>query len=168
LTLQTIQLDTYSLVSESYTCFDNYLLRIPWYSGNNFASASKIVRWDTAKTKITNAKLRCRAEAEDANRGVRVKFNGNEIVYAADFWTPVKIDETKDVSGMLINGSNEIFIETWKVAPMWSEYGARFWVTLIIEYEGTTPEEEPWWIPIVIGGIVVGGTVLGVAWLLTR
>ena len=150
---------------KSYEFFDNYLLRIGVLSGGSAKSVKKDVAWDERKTKIKSAKLRGKIFSSGGTQA-RISLNSNELIFCDATWGDRTVEDTVDVTGMLINGSNECLIEVWKVIFIPIEKIGRFSAELIVEYEGETPAFRPWWekyaLPVAVGtgSVVLAGVAL--------
>lgn len=100
----------------------------------------------------------------------RISLNGVEMLFADAYWGDITVEETVNASGAIINGINECLIEVWKDPYQPFEKSAEFTAEIILEYEGSVPEEKPWWqfllLPIGVG--LASALMVGSAVALTR
>jgi len=152
--------------SKSYNFFDRYRLGIGWTGSSASKSIKKDIKWDEKSTVVKSVKLRGRIWAQFQTQA-RISLNGVELLFADAGWGDNIVEATVDASGSIINGTNECLIELWKIIYTPVEKSGEFSAELIIEYEGSPPEEKPWFEKyltpiIVIGGAsaIIGGAIL--------
>ena len=157
----------------NYPYFEDYQLFIPWYAlpgAGATQTRSRTITWG-ADTQLVSAKIRMKIWVQwQCTAGIH--FNGEQLLFADATLGDALVENTVDVSALLINGKNEVSVHLTKNYPGLDKSGV-YSADLILEFTGTppdiTPPVEPM-DPIIIAGIVVGGILgaLGVAWLLTR
>ena len=99
---------------KSYRFFDSYELRVSWTSNGASKSITKDIVWDEDKTKVVSAKLRGRIYASGGTNA-RLSFNGNEVIFCGAPIVDNTVEDTVDITGILINGSNACLAEVWKI-----------------------------------------------------
>ena len=154
--------------TKTYPVYDNYQLYCPWLSGSAADSRKFDFTWDEKKTRILSAKLYGKISTPVGSNAY-LKFNDNVLMYALGTYENVTIEDTKDIIGLLRNGSNTVWIEIRKWLLI--DRIATFTATIIIEYEGEAPEEKAWWekyIMPAMAGISVILSAVGVSLALRR
>jgi hypothetical protein len=162
--------------TKSYPLWVNKKLSIPWWSGAVASDFREIVfSWDPSETKIASAKLIIVAQAS-ARTNLRLSINNNEAAYLRWEITEDQAQKTaeSDVTQLLANGINLFTVEYWKDLMVPFDVTATFTATLIIEYEGSSPEErertwlEKYWMYIAAGVAVVVLGGLSIAYAMRR
>ena len=150
---------------KSYRFFDSYELRVSWISNGASKSAKKDVVWDEKRTKVISAKLRGRIYASGGTNA-RLSFNDSEVIFCGAPVVDSTVEDTVDVTGILINGSNICLAEVWKIFYYPFDKIGRFTAELIVEYEGESPEmKAPWekYLMPALGVASLGVSVAGLA-----
>ena len=150
--------------SKSYKFFDNYVLRIPWASGGVSKSVEKDIVWDEHKTQVVSATLKGKIFASGGTQA-RMSFNGSELIFCDATLGDRTVQDTVDIAGLIINGSNECLIEIWKNPFLPLEKIGRFSAEVIVEYEGESPEMKPTWEKYVMPAVAVASLGVGVVGL---
>jgi len=165
------------LETESYPIWVNKKLFIPWWRGDEHDYREMVISWDPNKTRITSAKLIVAARA-NSRTNLRFSVNMHEVVYLR--WEVWEDQATKtaeeDVTSLLANGTNIFTVDFWKDLAHPFDVTATFTVTLIVEYEGSSPKvrERTWlekyWMYIVggIATVILGGLAIAYAWRKVR
>jgi len=149
---------------KSYRFFDSYELRVSWTSNGASKSVKKDIVWDEDKTRVVSAKLRGKIYASGGTNA-RLSFNDNEVIFCSAPIVDNTVEDTVDITGMLVNGSNTCLAEVWKIFYYPFDKIGRFTAEVIVEYEGESPRMEPPWMKYAMPAVAVASLGVGVAGL---
>jgi len=124
------------------------------------------ISWDFEKTSITSVIMQNSVWAQGTSTST-LKINGTIVSSCVAVVTDLGFSEDKNVTGLVNNGKNDI------TAIVTSHYGVPrmgiFSCSVLVNYEGEPPSvtitdviDLPWWIWLVVGGVVVGGAIVAV------
>jgi len=161
------------MVAKTHVFFQDYKLYLGIFTSGAAKSNKIDISWDPTKTTITSAVLDGEIWAQEGTCA-NIVFNGEEIFGVDASLTPGGngLTASKDVTGYLKNGINEVVISVWKSPlPVWLDKRGEFTAILTITFEGTDPNIEPWWkkylLPVGVGvASLIGG--IGIALLAMR
>ena len=129
----------------SWPIFVNYKIECPWWWMGKSEERNISVTWNTAKTSITYAKLRYSASTESF-WDVRYKlfFNGEKVAEKdIGGLNPKEVSGEQDVTSLLINGVNNVKVDTARLWTLPYDYTVVTTVTLEIGYTGEIPNASP-------------------------
>ena len=158
----------------SWPIFVNYKIECPWWWMGKSEERNVSVTWNTAKTSITYAKLKYSASTDSWFAvGYILYFNGEKLLdKSIGGLNPSEVSGEQDVTGLLINGVNDVKVDTVKPAPLPVGYTVTTTVTLEVGYTGDPPNVSPPTPPFpwreylrvaVIGGLIGGGAGLALS-----
>ena len=123
---------------------------------------SKDIVWDASKTTILSARLHGKIWAQLGTKGL-IKLNGADMLFADATLADVTVEDTVDVIGTLRNGTNTVEISLWKSIYVPLDKIGTFTAEIIIEYEGASPEEKPWYYKYIVPAAIGTASAVAVA-----
>lgn len=135
----------------SYPFYDQYRLTLPTMTNDDSKNVRKVISWDPQETTILSAQLHGLIFAAGGTEGL-MKFNGQEMVWCNAVLGDATAEDTLDVLGVLVNGSNSVQISLKKVPIMPVEKIGDFTADLILSYDGVAPNVRDRLLPSEIKG----------------
>ena len=166
------------LATKTYNLYVDEEVFLGLTGGSASESRACVITWDETRTTIISVSLYCEIRTGSTNVGANILFNGEEIIkLVSTSIAPVTdVKGTKDITGILRNGTNIINLNLWRIEPVPHEARAYYTALLTLEYTGdepdvTPPTEQPWlekYLPyIIVGGVGLGALTI-IIWGLTR